>query len=191
MTIPKGAAKKAILLQKLKEALELKMPVFPLSQLGNEKEKDDMSVFMVGAKWVELTPDVDVPEPINEGFPMARAPTVPAKDAKIQPRPKQNFEETFDRPLFTGCNPDGSVRTEGCPKVDFLCKHQLQKDLSPIEFAKAFFPMYANTVLDQNGDPHLSMEYLTQNTNLWANLAFAGEAVYEDQWSGPFSVKEL
>ena len=50
--------------------------------------------------------------------------------------------------------------------------------------------MYANKEKDDNGDPMLSMEFLAQNTNMRANLAFAGEATYND-WSGPFTVEEI
>jgi len=89
----------------------------------------------------------------------------------------------FDRPVFTG-NPRRG------PRQSFIKGHGLSKDSLPVEFADAFFPMYENKERDNNGDPMLSMEYLTRNTNMRANLAFAGEATY-DEWSGPFSVKEL
>lgn len=50
--------------------------------------------------------------------------------------------------------------------------------------------MYTNKEVDANGDPHLSMECIAQKTNMRANMAFAGEAMYTD-WSGPFTIKEI
>jgi hypothetical protein len=44
----------------------------------------------------------DVDEPLNDNFPGARLPTFSEEDAKVQPRPKHNYEWTCDRPQFTG-----------------------------------------------------------------------------------------
>jgi len=207
-----GLNKKQALQERLREALEHKLPVFSMEDLSKEKSKgkpkvDDMSAFALGAFWKELTPDIDVDEPTNEGFVSARAPTVPEEDANIQPRPKQSFSQKFDRAVFTGSTTtktsytkaDGTpgfrttttIRNKGRPNAEFLHSHHLNKDSLPVEFVEAFFPMYTNKELDENGEPYLSMEYLAKNTNMRATLAFAGEATYDHQWSGPFSVKEL
>jgi len=161
--------------------------------------------FAVGSKWFPIEPDIDVPEPIN-GFAGARAPTVPREDADVQPLPKKSFSNRFDRPVFEGrkivketyTKPDGTrgikrnttIRIRGGPRNSFLQKHSLSKDSLAVEFADAYFPMFENKETDNNGDPYLSMEYLTRNTNMRATLAFAGEATY-DEWSGPFTIKEL
>ena len=188
---PKGSVKKDVLQQKLREALEKCYPVYPESH-WKLSAKDDMSMFAVGAWWDELKPDVNVDEPINNNFPTARAPTVPLADANMQPKPKQSFSATFDRPVFTGRDSNGGIRTRGGPKASFLDRHHLTKDSTPIDFAEAFFPMYNNTVVDHNNDPFVSMECLARNTNMRANLAFAGEALHNDNtWAGPFSVKEI
>jgi len=188
---PKGSVKKAVLQQKLKDALAQKYPVYPKDQL-KQSAKDDMSMFSVGAYWEPLEADIDVDEPINVDFPTARAPTTPKEDVNIQPKPKQSFSTTFDRPVFTGRTVDGGFRSKGGPRHSFLQRHHLTKDSSPLEYAEAFIPMYENTERDHNNDPYLSMEFLARNTNMRANLAFAGEALYNDStWSGPFSVKEL
>jgi len=158
------------------------MPVYPANQI-KKATGDDMADFAVGAYWTELAAAIDVEEPLNEAFALARAPTVPANEAAIPPRPKQSSSTLFDRPVFTG-------KERGCPRESFLVKHKLTKDSLPVEFADAFFPMYANKEKDDNGDPMLSMEFLAQNTNMRANLAFAGEATYND-WSGPFTVEEI
>ena len=174
--------KKDSLRNHLKDALSKEMPVLPANQI-KKATGDDMADFAVGAYWSELKPDIDVEEPVNEAFPRARAPTVPVEDAGVPPRPKQSFSTLFDRPVFTG-------KQRGGPRGSFLAKHNLTKDSLPFEFADAFFPMYDNKERDDNGDPMLSMEYLARNTNMRANLAFAGEATYDD-WSGPFSIKEM
>mgnify|MGYP000036765968 CR=1 FL=1 len=174
--------KKDALLAHLKDTLSKEMPVYPVNQI-KELSGDDMADFAVGAYWKELVPDIDVDEPINNNFPTAKAPTIPAGEATIPPKPKKSFSATFDRPVFT-------ERQRGGPKQCFLQKHGLTKDSLPIEIAEAYFPMYENKYKDENGDAMLSMEYLTRNTNMRANLAFAGEATCED-WSGPFTVKEM
>ena len=210
----KGLASKPKLQACLREALSQKLPVYSAAALESEQKKnkinkrkeDDMSAFAIGAKWRVLEADVDVDEPINANFPLARAPTVEEKDAAIQQKPKKSFSETFDRPVFSGrinrrvsyVKADGTtgyrdistLRKEGRPNPTFLRSHGLNKESLPVEFAESFFPMYENTERDGNGDAMLSMEYLARNTNLRAQLAFAGEATYTD-WSGPFSIKEL
>jgi len=185
------SAKKPLLLQKLTEALKQQLPVYPKNKETLQRAKDDMSHFGVGAYWEQLEADIDVDEPVHANFPTARAPTVPLEDVGIQPRPKQSFSSTFDRPMFTGRTGQNEFRAKGVPKPSFLKKHQLNKDSLPVEFADAFFPMYENAEVDHNGDPFLSMQSLTRNTNMRATLAFAGEAVYHDaSWSGPFTIKE-
>jgi hypothetical protein len=177
--------KKTDLQEHLMQALQKKMPVYPEEMLDTDKKKggDDMADFAVGAYWEELTPDIKVAEPVNASFPTAHAPTIPDDEAKNQPRPKEGFTKQFERPKFNG-------RERGGPRQDFLEKHGLDKDSSASEFVEAFFPMYENPEIDANGDAMLSIEYLTRNTNMRANLAFAGEATYE-AWSGPFTVKEM
>jgi len=209
-----GLNNKTKLQGKLREALDKRVPVFSKAQLEEERKKnkaqgkkkpDDMSAFAIGAYWRPLKADVEVDEPVNN-FPEARAPTVPLKDVEIQARPKYNFSEQFDRPLFTGrivhtesyAKIDGttgikkteSIRSNGRPNPKFLLEHGLTVESSPVEYAEAFLPMYNNKHLDENGNSHLSMQYLARNTNLRAALAFAGEAQHED-WSGDFTVKEL
>jgi hypothetical protein len=159
------------------------MPVYKDGEGPKTKPVDDMSDFAAGAAWVELTPDVDVPGPTNEGFPEARAQTVPEADALVPPKPKQSFSRLFDRPVFTG-DPVGG------PTEDFLKKHHLNKDSHPVEFADTFLPMFANPEKDGNSDPFISMESMAKHTNTRAEQAFAGESTYQE-WHGRCSVKEL
>ena len=180
VSLPK-AKKKADLLAKLREALDKECPVLAAKDLP-EKGPDDLADFAIGSAWRQLEADIDVDEPINP-FPLARAPTVSAEEAAVQPKPKQNFSQLFDRPVFKGDN-------KGKPRSAFLEQYHLTQDSTPVEFVDAFFPMYENKVKDGNGDPFLSMEYLARNTNLRATLAFAGEATYDD-WHGNFSIKEI
>jgi len=42
-----------------------------------------MTMFAPGAKWVSLVPDIDAPEPVNDGIALARAPGVNRQDADI------------------------------------------------------------------------------------------------------------
>ena len=161
------------------------MPVYPpemLDDVNKKKKGDDMADFAVGSYWEEMLPDVDVPEPRNDEFPTAHAPTIPEDEAKNQPRPKQGFSRQFQRPAFKG-------KAKGGPRKEFLRRHSLTKDSTPSEFVEAFFPMFKNSELDENGDPMMSMEYLTSNLNLRAAIALAGDATYDD-WGGNFKVKE-
>jgi len=208
----KGLSNKLKPQERLKEMLQMKQPAYSKNQIAAENKKlgkkkvDDMSAFAIGAAWKALTPTMDASEPENPQFPEARAPTMPEEEARVQPKPKQNCANKFDRPVFEGrriirsqhTGADGNTATKtssafrykGIPNVDFLHKHHLNKESLPVEFLDAVFPMHENKVLDSNGDPHLSMEMIARHTNTRAAMAFAGEAQCE-QWSGPFSAKEV
>jgi len=92
----RGLGNKKKLQERLTGALAKKVPVYSSDTLKKDKDKqtsskkkpDDMSAFVIGAKWKLLTPDIDVGEPVNESVADARALTVPLKDANIQPKPK-------------------------------------------------------------------------------------------------------
>ena len=63
-----------------------------------------MAEFAPGAYWRPLVHnETPVPEPDNELFTHARAPTVPAEDAEADHLSKFNFTETFDRPPYLDC----------------------------------------------------------------------------------------
>lgn len=86
--------KKASLLSHLKDALAKKVPVYPPGQ-RTKPNGEDMADFEVGAKWIELIPDLNVDEPINEAFPNGRALNIPAAEAGVPPKPKQSFSRLF------------------------------------------------------------------------------------------------
>jgi hypothetical protein len=98
-----------------------------------------MADFAVQAWWEVLTLIEDaIEEPQN--FQGARAPTVLEQDANVQPKPKHNSKETFDRPPFLG-SANGAERTKGRASPEFLKRHHLDKDALPVEFAEAFLPI--------------------------------------------------
>lgn len=158
----------------LKQALEQQLPVFSVAVLGDVATANVMADFAVGAFWEELSPNIDVAEPINVDLPEGRAPTVDKKEAKHTPYPKKAFSRKFKRPTFQG-------KAKGGPRKSFLKRHGLGVASLPVEFAAE---------KDVNGGSMLSMEYLTGNLNVRAAMAFAGEATYEE-WSCNFTIKEL
>ena len=61
-----------------------------------------MKPFSKDAYWQYLVPlEEVVPEPDNPTFKTPRAPTMAEDEAMFVPV-KHNFDETFDRPVFTG-----------------------------------------------------------------------------------------
>ena len=170
------------------------------SSKRNRKE-DDLAEFAPGAYWKVLTPlQEPLPEPMNLHINNARAPTLPMEDINKEPRPKFNFEETFDRPIFTGTKKaiktsasglpvmdrQGNVvyetvmRTEGQPKDVFLKKNKLTVKSHPVEFLHAFLPL-KNNHRSKNGTSYLSISDLVQWTNLKAMVSNAGtDECYKD-----------
>jgi hypothetical protein len=193
----KSTLKKAELIAKLREALDQERPCYTQQQLNNldkknadsKKKVNDMKDFAVGAYWELLEPMEDeVDEPLNNNFPGARPPTKTEEEARIQPRPKHNYNWTCDRPQFTGkpsgksLGPDEQPRTKGRPKQEFLDRHFLDKDSTPVEWAEAFFPMYKNQYEDKNGDPYPTMADLANWTNIRIYRAFCGDATSGSQF---------
>ena len=92
---------------------------------------------------LEHTDEV-VLDPVNE-FAF-RAPTL--EEADNPTTPKHNYNETFDRPVFTGKirvkNEDGEpqVRTKGGPRARWLSDHKLNFNSHPVDWMNAMLPSY-------------------------------------------------
>jgi hypothetical protein len=103
---------KAELLKRLKKDLQEEKPKYSIEYFKNEKIKkkgtattkkpSGLDKFSDGAYWQQLAPKESVvEEPNNESFSIARAPTVPERDAHLVPV-KHNFNEQFNIPPFSG-----------------------------------------------------------------------------------------
>ena len=100
--------KKGELVVRLKKAVALGEPICnQRNQKGtafkaSKPEKPELTGFKEGTKWKVLVANEDcMPEPENPTFTRARAPTVPEAEAEVVPV-KYNFNETFNRPTFSG-----------------------------------------------------------------------------------------
>ena len=89
---------KAVLLERLKEALAKHLPVLTGAD-QSARTNDDLKGFAATARWKPLVPqEVAVPEPQNIVTTL-HAPTVSRQDASFLPQ-KHNFVEVFDREPF-------------------------------------------------------------------------------------------
>ena len=95
---------KTVLADRLKEALQSRLPVIAMSnqQVSTQSNQPQhIPGFMVGARWKPLIPNaVAVIEPTNASQLM-HAPTIPADKSSFVPQ-KHDFVETFDRHPFLG-----------------------------------------------------------------------------------------
>ena len=101
-----------------------------------------------------------VVEPLNPTFNIARAPTLPAAEARLNPV-KHDFNETFSIPKFYRVTikyeetrrrtlkrdhegnpiPIEDLRETGHVKEDFKQKHKLSSSSKPWKFAETFLPL--------------------------------------------------
>ena len=102
-----------VLKERLKEALNKKVPYYTDEQLkeynsknnnnNNKKNTSDSGLdsFPPGAYWEELKGTIAVDDPSNESFRVARPPTVPEEDAEVPFNQKYNFDLDITVPDFT------------------------------------------------------------------------------------------
>ena len=154
---------KTVLADRLKEALQSRLPVIAMSnqQVSTQSNQPQhIPGFMVGAQWKPLIPNaVAVIEPTNASQLM-HAPTIPADESSFVPQ-KHDFVETFDRhpflgktkvpkyhrngrPVIVNGNPQyiEQVKLQGGPKVEFLQKNGLDENSSPQHWLTSFLPVY-------------------------------------------------
>ena len=162
---------KTVLADRLKEALQSRLPVIAMSnQQVSTKSNQPQHIpgFMVGARWKPLIPNaVAVIEPTNASQLM-HAPTIPADESSFVPQ-KHDFVETFDRHPFLGKtkvpkyhrngrqvivngNPQyiEQVKLQGGPKVEFLQKNRLDENSSPQHWFTSFLPVYDGSTRNPN-----------------------------------------
>ncbi len=131
-------------------------------------------------------------------------PTVPTGQAEA---PKYNFNEQFDRPLFTALatvvkqNRNGRpvfdrqgrvvyeqiIREDGCANIEWLKQNKLTKDSQPSDWINALLPLKKKT-----GDLPctVSIDEWTSYTNLWAILMNSGSCINSGQFK-PFTPQEI
>ena len=111
----------------------------PIVEGGPDKDAAALGGFPVGSKWKMLDPlPAPVSDPVNE-FAF-RPPTL--DEGESPTTPKHNYEETFDRPIFTGKNMKGEMRLKGEPRMRFIIDHGLSEASHPEDWADSFFPRY-------------------------------------------------
>jgi hypothetical protein len=216
---------KTALLKRLKKALLEEKPKYSIEYIENEKIKkkeaaatkkpSGLDKFSDGAYWQQLAPKESVvEEPNNELFSIARAPTVPERDAHLVPV-KHNFDEQFDIPPFSGKaivfeltqptrnNPTRRIkldreknpitkevaRTEGIVRPEFIKANGLSKDSYPHDFANCFIPLFSKR--KTAGPESFSIHNMMQWTNLKAVLADAGSGGSYYPNFKPFKTKEI
>ena len=162
---------KTVLADRLKEALQSRLPVIAMSnqQVSTQSNQPQhIPGFMVGARWKPLIPNaVAVIEPTNASQLM-HAPTIPADESSFVPQ-KHDFVETFDRhpflgktkvpkyhhngrPVIVNGNPQyiEQVKLQGGPKVEFLQKNGLDENSSPQHWFTSFLPVYDGSTRNPN-----------------------------------------
>ena len=140
-----------------------------------------MKASPISAYWRVLHPKSEaVVEPTNPSLKLARAPTIAEQDAEFV-TVKYDFDNRFDRPVFTGTKrilkrnrrgklmreKDGKimhskpqVRTEGCVNPDFAKKPTLWSQTRPEEYAEIFMPFKKN--LQSGRKDMFSFEQITR-----------------------------
>jgi hypothetical protein len=181
------SGKKAILLKRLKAALEKKLPVLnngnvqkrkgPPANEASSKMRDGkesgLATFDEKCFWRVLDPeDTEVDEPDNPTFRIPRAPTIDEGSAEHVPV-KHNFSIHFDRPAFTGTvniplqysngtlkkNKNGTVKTEKVVRKKGTMDPKFKKNhkLTSLSSPEEFF----NAVLPLKNNMHNGKEYLS------------------------------
>jgi len=131
--VPKG--RKDELRVMLKQCMEKGMGIVE----GVTKDMQVLSGFPVGSRWKELQPGDDiVPEPVNE-FAFHAPTDNPEALPRVQ---KQNFDETWDRPVFKGRNLENEVRLKGHPRRRWIKDEGLNENSHPVEWLDAMLPAY-------------------------------------------------
>ena len=201
------AGNKKTLVDRLKKAIELKLPCYATLEIAKSKTTkkkrvvNGMKNFPETAFWKILEPQaVVVAEPENPTFRITRAPTISEKEAEYVPE-KHNFAETFIVPEFKGVktesvfdrrgNPRQQTKTvlrdQGTINTAFRDKHKLSYASKPWEVMNAFLP-FRNDKSIKDSDS-LSFEKMTNWTNTKAQMAGASSTIYLE--FEPFKALEL
>ena len=199
---------KAVLQQRLKEALEQHLPLLSQSDQATHST-DDLTGFAPSAHWKPLVATQEtVEEPHNAS--RFQAPTIPEEDREFVPQ-KHNFLETFDWAPFIGTEKvcrhhrnghpviingdqvwDDIVKLKGAPKPEFLEEHGLDDESTPQEWFKAFLPVFDGTTNNprQSNTPYWTHHWCNY-TNRKVMMLGAGVpgGVYPS-WK-PFSYDEI
>jgi ribosomal protein L37AE/L43A len=152
----------------LKQCVEKRMPIVQ----GITKDMQVLSGFPVGSRWRELQPGGDVVlDPVNEF-----AFHAPTDDPDALPRvQKQNFDEVWDRPVFSGRDPKNNVRLKGHPRAAWIRDEGLDERSHPVEWLDAFLPVYQKSARSKSETPHhISSEQLCRWSNEKARLMQMG-----------------
>ena len=197
----KLSGNKQEMLDRLKKALEEKVPVAGATKSKPKKKKSKsrsdgekgMGAFPSTSFWKILSPDNEpTAEPSNPTFREPRAPTVEERDAKYVPV-KFNFSSyKFDIPIFSAFverisrwvngrdkkDKEGKVQTEkhrresGCVDPKMIKKFKLTAESRPEDYAEIVLPFNKNV---QSGKKEmLSFCQMKNWTNCKASLADAG-----------------
>ena len=159
----------------------------PISELP-VANVDELLGFLVGTRWKLLSPSsTPAQDPVNEfNF---RAPT----DDPDRPTtlPKMNYDERWDRPVFTGQSKTGDVRFIGKPRSVWLKEECLTIHSHPVEWVDAFLPMYKRTNRSTRATPHhLSVDQLCKWSNEKVALMQMGTKSCYPLFK-PFTTKEF
>ncbi|KAL7554400.1 hypothetical protein ACHAWF_017867 [Thalassiosira exigua] len=178
--------KKTELQQMLQNCTSQQMPIVA----APSKAMKALSDFLVGSKWKERTPRLEVgPEPENI-FDMY----TPTDNAENLPTvPKQKFDETWDRPEFTGKDWDKNVHLKGRPCADWIWDQGLNVHSHPADWVDAFLHVYKPPKLKKEknkGHPYKhSVEQLCRWSNERARLMEMGTKSLYPEFK-PFSTEE-
>lgn len=164
--VPKG--RKDELRVMLKQCMEKGMGIVE----GVTKDMQVLSGFPVGSRWKELQPGDDiVPEPVNE-FAFHAPTDNPEALPRVQ---KQNFDETWDRPVFKGRNLENEVRLKGHPRRRWIKDEGLNENSHPVEWLDAMLPVYQKSASSKSETIHtISAEKLCRWSNEKARLMEMG-----------------
>ena len=205
--------RKDVLVERLKAAIDKKVTKYKTLEDAKRNSNptgkvDGMKSFATTAYWEPLEPEtVQVQEPANPTFKLARAPTVSEKEEKYVPQ-KYNFPQRFEVPSFEAVKKEfefdrrGNIkkgsqgnaieivsrRDNGCVNASFKAKYKLFASSKPWEVVNCFIPFESSG--KKKGDISFSFDKLCEWTNCKATMAGAGSNVYKGEWK-PFTATEL
>ena len=148
----------------------------------------ELSGFPVGSGWKVLEPSSITPEPSNTFAFYEPADTDHLDEPAV---PKQNFEEEWKRPTFTGRTQNTKEeRVKGEPHARWIKEAGLTANSHPVEWVDAFLPVYEKYHKRRGETPHdLSVSRLCNWSNTKASLMEMGTKTMYPTFK-PFSTQE-
>ena len=181
--VPKG--KKEELRIMLQDCMNHKMPVVE----GATQNMKELSGFPVVSRWKVLESSSITPEPMNTF--VFYEPTANTNHLNEPTLPKQNFDEEWIRPDFTGrIENSDEERVKGESRAKWLWEARLVVTSHPVEWVDAMVPVYEKYGKHRGQTPYeLSISKLCNWSNIKASLMEMGTKTLYPSFR-PFTTSE-